>query len=87
MPSGNSWHHGAKLILRNLDSGAEITTTTYQDGGFYRASVPPGEWEIPLPVARRARLNASAPALSIFVPPGPGEKKVDDLRLMLERQP
>lgn len=78
---------GAPLVLRNLDSGAEITTTTYQDGGFYRAAVPPGEWEITLPEALLARLQASAPALSIFVPPGPGEKKFDDLRLMLERQP
>ena len=78
---------GAPLILRNLDSGAEITTTTYQDGGFYRAAVPPGEWEITLPDPLLARLQASAPALSIFVPPGPGEKKFDDLRLMLERHP
>ena len=78
---------GAPLILRELNTGAEITTTTFQDGGFYRGAVPPGEWEITLPDALLGRLGASAPPLSIFIPPGVGEKRFDDLRLRLERRP
>jgi hypothetical protein len=78
---------GVSLVLRELNTGAEILTTTFRDGGFYRGAVPPGEYEVTLPDAILERLQATAPALSIFVPPGAGEKRFEDLTLRLERRP
>jgi hypothetical protein len=75
---------GVPVVLRDLNSGAEITITTFGDGGFYKAAVPPGEYEVTLPDALLDRLNAYAPPLSIFVPPGPGEKRYEDLQLRLQ---
>jgi len=78
---------GVALILREMNTGAEVRTTTFQDGGFYRKAVPPGEYEVTLPDAVLERLHADVPALSIFVPPGAGEKRFEDLTLRLERRP
>jgi hypothetical protein len=78
---------GVSLILRELNTGAEVRTTTFRDGGFYRGAVPPGEYEVTLADAVLERLRATAPALSIFVPPGAGEKRFEDLTLRLERRP
>jgi hypothetical protein len=75
---------GVPVVLRELNTGAEITITTFADGGFFRAAVPPGEYEVTLPDALLDRLNAYAPPLSIFVPPGPGEKRYEDLQLRLQ---
>ncbi len=75
---------GVRVILRELNTGAEITTLTYADGAFYRGGVPPGEYEVTLPDALLEELGAYAPPLSIFVPPGAGEKRFDDLHLRLE---
>jgi hypothetical protein len=76
------------VVLRNLDTGAEITITTFADGAFYRAAVPPGWYQVTLPDAELDRLKAVAPLLSIQVTPGPGdggrEKRFDDLELRLE---
>lgn len=72
------------VVLRELNTGAELTITTFGDGAFYRAAVPPGDYEVTLPDAVLDRLKATAPPLSIFVPPGPGEKRFDDLELRLE---
>ena len=49
---------GVPVILRELNTGAEIATTTYRDGGFYRAAVPPGEYEVTLQVAKDAKPGA-----------------------------
>jgi hypothetical protein len=78
---------GMPVVLRELNTGAEITTITFSDGGFYRAAVPPGEYEVTLPDAVLERLQAFAPPLSIFVPPGAGEKRYLDLSLRLEPRP
>jgi hypothetical protein len=78
---------GVSLVLREMNTGAEIRTTTFRDGGFYRGAVPPGEYEVTLPDAVLERLKATAPALSIFVPPGAGERRFEDLTLRLERRP
>ena len=78
---------GVPVVLRELNTGAEITTITFSDGGFYRGGVPPGEYEVTLPDAVLERLHASAPPLSIFVPPGAGEKRFQDLQLRLEPRP
>ena len=75
---------GVPVLLRELNSGAEIAITTFADGGFYRAAIPPGEYEVTLPDSVLARLNVFAPPLSIFVPPGVGEKRYPDLQLKLE---
>ena len=75
---------GVPVVLRELNTGKEITVVTFADGAFYRAAVPPGEYEVTLPDAVLDRLKAFAPPLSIFVPPGPGEKRFEDLQLRLE---
>jgi len=75
---------GVPVVLRELNTGKEITVVTFTDGAFYRAAVPPGDYEVTLPDAVLDRLNAFAPPLSIFVPPGPGDKRFEDLQLRLE---
>jgi hypothetical protein len=75
---------GVPVLLRELNTGAEITIVTFGDGGFYKVAIPPGEYEITLPDAVLERLNAFAPPLSIFVPPGAGEKRYEDLQLRLQ---
>ena len=75
---------GVPVVLRELNSGAEITIVTFGDGGFYKAAIPPGEYEVTLPDAVLERLSAFAPPLSIFVPPGAGEKRYQDLQLRLQ---
>ena len=75
---------GVPVVFRDLDSGREITILTFSDGAFYKAAVPPGEYEVTLPNAVLDRLKAYAPPLSIFVPPGPGDKRFGDLELRLE---
>jgi hypothetical protein len=75
---------GVPVILRELNTGHEITVRTFSDGAFYRAAVPPGEYEVTLPEALLVELRVSAPLLHIFVPPGSGEKRFRDLALRLE---
>ncbi|HTT68425.1 MAG TPA: carboxypeptidase-like regulatory domain-containing protein [Gemmatimonadales bacterium] len=76
---------GVPVVLRDLNSGKEITVVTFANGGFYRGAVPPGDYEVTLPDAVLDRLNAYAPPLEIFVPPGPGDKNVfGDLQLTLQ---
>ena len=75
---------GVPVLLRELNTGAEITILTFGDGGFYKSAVPPGEYEVTLPDAVLQGLRAVAPPLSIFVPPGAGEKRFEDLQLRLE---
>jgi hypothetical protein len=74
---------GVPVILRDLDSGREVKIQTFADGAFYRAAVPPGDYEVTLPKDVLDRLQAYAPPLSIFVPPGPGDKRFEDLELRL----
>jgi hypothetical protein len=78
---------GVPVLLRELNTGAEITILTFADGGFYRGAVPPGDYEVTLPDAVLDRLNAYAPPLNIFIPPGAGEKRYEDLQLRLEPRP
>ena len=75
---------GVPVVLRELDSGRTITVMTFADGAFYREAVPPGDYEVTLPSDVLDQLNAYAPPLSIFVPPGPGDKRFADLELRLE---
>ncbi len=75
---------GVPVVLRELNTGAEITTLTFSDGGFYRGAVPPGEYEVTLPDGVQERLQVAVPPLHIFVPPGAGEKRYQDLHLRLE---
>jgi len=78
---------GVPVVLREMNTGAEITVLTFADGGFYKAAVPPGEYEVTLPEDVLEGLRALAPPLSIFVPPGAGEKRFEDLHLRLEARP
>lgn len=78
---------GVPVVLRELNTGVEINIVTFGDGAFYKGAVPPGEYEVTLPDAVLDRLKAFAPPLSIFVPPGPGEKRFEDLELRLEPRP
>ena len=75
---------GVPVILRDLNTGREVTIVTFADGAFYRQAVAPGDYEVTLPSDVLDRLKAYAPPLSIFVPPGPEEKRFDDLELRLE---
>ena len=75
---------GVPIIFRELNTGLEMRSVTYADGGFYRAGVPPGEWEVTLPDDVVEHLNVTVPPLHIFVPPGSGEKRFEDLILQLE---
>ncbi len=75
---------GVPVILREMNTGAEITTLTFSDGGFYRGGVPPGEYEVTLPDGVQEQLQVAVPPLHIFVPPGAGEKRYQDLHLRLE---
>lgn len=76
---------GIPVVLRNLDTGAEIRTLTFSDGAFYRAGVPPGEYEVTLPDAVAEQLGVFAMPLHLVVPPGSGEKRVDNVVVVLER--
>jgi hypothetical protein len=78
---------GVPVILRDLNSGVEVTILTFADGGFYRGAVPPGDYEVTMSDDVLERLNAFAPPLNIFIPPGAGEKRFADLQLRLERRP
>jgi hypothetical protein len=75
---------GLPIVFRELTTGLEMRCLTYTDGGFYRAGVPPGEWEVTLPDEVIEHLNVTVPPLHIFVPPGSGEKRFEDLILRLE---
>ena len=75
------------VVLRELNTGIEITIVTYSDGGFYKGAVPPGEYEVTVTDAMLDRLHADAPPLSIFIPPGNGEKRYLDLNLRLQPRP
>jgi len=75
---------GVPVILRELNTGAEIRIMTFGDGGYYKAGVPPGEYEVTLPDQVLDQLGADAPPLSIFVPPGAIDKRFADLHLRLE---
>jgi hypothetical protein len=76
---------GIPVLLRNLDTGAEIRTLTFSDGAFYRAGVPPGEYEVALPEAVAEQLGVYALPLHLVVPPGSGEKRIDNVLVELER--
>ena len=75
---------GVPIIFRELNSGLEVVCMTYTDGAFYRAGVPPGEWEITLPESVAEYLNVIVPPLHIFIPPGSGDGRFEDLILRLE---
>lgn len=74
---------GVPVVLRDVATGQEISFLTYGDGGFYKIGVPPGEYEITLPDAVLRRLDVTVPPLHIFVPPGAGEKRFEDLIIRL----
>jgi hypothetical protein len=75
---------GVPILFRELNTGQEIGTTTYADGGFYKAGVPPGEWEVTLPESVAEHLNVVVPPMHIVVLPGSGDKRFEDLILRLE---
>jgi len=76
---------GVPVVFRELNTGAELLTLTYSDGTFYRAGVPPGEYEVTLPDAVTAALGVYAMPLHIFVPPGTGQKRYDGIGIELGR--
>jgi len=57
---------------------------TFSDGAFYRAGVPPGEYEVTLPEAVAERLGVFAKPLHLVVPPGVGAKRYDNIVVQLE---
>jgi hypothetical protein len=83
---GDAGVPGIPVLVRNLETGAEISFLTYSDGGFYGTGIPPGEYEITLSEAVAERLKVFVPPMHIFVPPGAGEKRFDNVVLRLEPQ-
>jgi hypothetical protein len=77
---------GVPVVLRNLETGTEVSYVTYSDGGFYATGVHPGEYEVTLPEDVAARLKVAVPPLSIFIPPGVGERRFENVTLRLIRQ-
>jgi hypothetical protein len=75
---------GVPIVLREFTTGAEFVFVTFSDGAFYGAGVPPGEYEVTVAQAALDRLGLTVPPQHIFVPPGPGEKRFEDLILRLE---
>lgn len=75
---------GVPILFRELNTGLEIACMTYTDGAFYKAGVPPGEWEVTLPEQVAEDLNVTVPPLHILIPPGTGDKRFEDLILRLE---
>jgi len=76
---------GIPIVLRELTTGAEFFSVTYTDGIFYRAGVPPGEYEVTIRDTDMERLGVFVMPLHLFIPPGVGEKRYDDLAIVLER--
>ena len=74
---------GVPVVLRNLETGTEKSYLTYSDGGFYATGVHPGEYEVTLPAAVAERLKVAVPPLSIFIPPGVGERRFENVTLRL----
>ena len=76
---------GVPIELRNLTIGRTITLVTFSDGGFYQVSIPPGEYEIGVPAEVLERLGAAVEPLSINVPSGQGDKRIEELIVTVER--
>jgi hypothetical protein len=77
----------APVVLRNLQSGTSVALTSFGDGGFYRAGVPPGDYVIVVPAAFLDQINATAMPLEISIPHGMGEKRFEDLIVTVRRRP
>jgi len=75
---------GVPVVLRELTTGAEIRVQTFSDGAFYRAGVPPGEYEVTLPDGVAEQLGVYALPLHLVVPPGGGMKRYDNIVVRLE---
>jgi len=75
---------GIPILLRELTTGVEIRMLTFSDGAFYRAGVPPGDYEVTLPDAVAERLGVYALPLHVVVPPGTGDKRYDNIVVQLE---
>jgi len=76
---------GIPVVLREFTTGVEIRTLTFSDGAFYRAGVPPGEYEVTLPEEVAEQLGVYALPLHLVVPPGSGDKRLDNVVLELAR--
>jgi len=76
---------GIPVVFRELNTGSEFLTLTFSDGTFYRTGIPPGEYEITLPDAVAEALGVFALPLHIFVPPGVGEKRYENVAIELDR--
>jgi hypothetical protein len=61
---------GAALVLRDLDTGDSIATTTFTDGTFYVMKVPAGRYEVrpPSDLLRRLGVQLAEPARIALVP-------------------
>ena len=76
---------GIPVVFREMNTGAEFLSLTFSDGTFYRTGVPPGEYEVTLPDAVAEGLGVFALPLHVFVPPGAGEKRYENVAIELGR--
>jgi len=77
---------GARITLRELETGRRISLITFSDGGFYTIGLLPGTYEVTISRTVLESLGAVAPPVRFVVPPGPGEKVVDAVVLTVERE-
>ncbi len=76
---------GVPILLHDLASDRVFQLETFSNGVFYRIAVPPGEYEIRIPRQTLQRLDATANPVHISVPSGPGDKRIEDLVITVER--
>lgn len=78
---------GVPVRLLNLTTGKSATLLTFSDGGFYGVGVLPGDYEVGVPEEFLEQIEAAATTLEISIPTGSGEKRIDDLMILVVRAP
>ncbi len=76
---------GVPVRLLNLTTGKSTMLTTFSDGGFYGVGILPGDYEVGVPEEFLEAIEAAATTLEISIPAGFGEKRIDDLMILVVR--
>jgi hypothetical protein len=76
---------GFPVSLRNLTTGRTSMLTTFSDGAFYQIGVLPGEYEIGVPEEFLEQIDAAATTLQISIPEGFGDKRIEDMTILVVR--
>jgi hypothetical protein len=76
---------GFPVVMHNLSTGQSTTLTTFSDGAFYKVGVLPGDYEIRIPEGYLEQIDAAATSLLITIPAGYGDKRIEDLTILVVR--